>query len=138
MSDGGDGDLPQPLHLGHDCLAVVEALCVLQTDLSTPGAEDSDNLIMTALLDLGVDAEIEDSPAQGRGCCVKTSTKEIETDHYELFLCKVRIARPLLFKKYIHKVSRIVLLEVHLVFSNLIAKIVSHGVDGFESSVISS
>lgn len=138
VGDGGDGDLAKPLHLGHNGLAVVEALSVLQPDLSTSDTKDSDNLIMTALLDLGVDAEIEDGPAQGRGSCVKTGTKEVKTDHYELFLCKVRIARPLLYKKYIHKVSRIVLLEVSLVFSDLIAKEVSHGVDCPESSVVSS
>ena len=65
MHDVGYGDLAQPLHLGNDGLAVVEALSVLQTDLATSGAEDTDHLVMTSLLDLRIEAEIEDSPAKG-------------------------------------------------------------------------
>ena len=108
----GDGDLPQPLHLGHDGLAVVEALGVLQADLATPGAEDRDHLVMTSVLDLGVEAEIEDGPAESRGRGVKTGSKEVETDHDELFICKVGIAGSLLCQKHVHEVSGIVLLEV--------------------------
>ena len=112
VKDGRESHLAESLDLSYGGLAEVEVLGQVQADLTTSSVFA--DLEVTALLQVRVEGEEENCPAEGGGGGVGSSQEHVIDRHHQLVRVKVRVVCPLLlYQEDVNIILWIVLIQLH-------------------------
>ena len=136
VHDWGGSHLTQSLTLCYECLTVLETGDQVSCQLLITSC--SLHLLVTCLLQVRVQSEEHEAPAQGGGGGVWSSSKQVKTNHLQLRLAELFWILLHFQKILINKVSGIILIQSLFMSINLLIYKCSESLQDLKSPVVTS
>ena len=136
VHDWGGSHLTQSLTLCYECLTVLETGDQVSCQLLITSC--SLHLLVTCLLQVRVQSEEHEAPAQGGGGGVWSSSKQVKTNHLQLRLAELFWILLHFQKILINEVSGIILIQSLFMSINLLIYKCSESLQDLKSPVVTS